>query len=162
MKSTLVFLSLFYSVALFAQRINPSTLSSGGAQNFGQTHQIEWTLGELAIQPIQNSSILVTQGFHQPQFDPITSVPHLNFLTDLEIFPNPVEKLIQVKATFRAEAEGQLELFDVHGRTIWIRSFGGNQITESLNFEDLPSSVYYLRIVLNHSSYIPTITLHKI
>lgn len=72
-KIVIFILVLVLAMNTYAQNSSPEIVSSAGATYKGNSMQIDWTLGELAITSIQNSSQQLTQGFHQPNYT-ITSV----------------------------------------------------------------------------------------
>ncbi len=77
MKTLIVLLMAIGIADVNAQNILPDVIASSGASHQGTTMQVDWTLGELAITTIQNTSHQVTQGFHQANHMIINTTPVL-------------------------------------------------------------------------------------
>lgn len=66
-KTLLFFLSLIASSSITAQIITAGTISSFAGSVNNSTISINYSVGEVAIKTISNSSVSLTQGFLQPK-----------------------------------------------------------------------------------------------
>lgn len=132
-----LFISVFH--ASWAQQLTPMVISSTGTTLTGAFGSLEFTLGELAVQPLQQGSLL-TQGFHQPQLATSTRVQ--NSAMEVTIYPNPFQSTLQI------ELENQehllCKLYNSLGVLVSQQSLPGSSAT--LDGSDLPPGMYYLEL----------------
>ena len=93
MKKQLVLLLLICSAAVQAQSLSPQVLSSGGGYAEGASLSLSYTIGEIAVETLTGTSLVLTQGFQQPldvggTFTPESMYPDWKVQT----WPNPVVK----------------------------------------------------------------------
>lgn len=80
---------LFFLVGIFWQNtaqstITPEIIATTGNSARTNTLQLDWTVGELAVTPVQNAAIQVTQGFHQPRLVRVNIVARLDIKAFLQ------------------------------------------------------------------------------
>jgi hypothetical protein len=96
-----------------------STLNAtGGSATIGTT-QLEWSVGEMAlVNTFATGSIVVTQGVLQTGLRKVSSVPAVNLSSNLSVFPNPANELVNV--TYQSARSGtmQLALSDMTGKVL--------------------------------------------
>jgi hypothetical protein len=99
------------------------------------------SIGEPAIMTFSNSSIILTQGFLQPEILPCKD---LNF----SYYPNPAKEEIVIEA-YGCEVQVQfLELYDTWGRMITgIEPRKDNKV----HLGDISPGVYFIKILLTNS-----------
>lgn len=78
-----------------AQSISPAVLANSGGSGSTATHQVDWTLGELAIVTLSNGSNVLTQGFHQPNLMTTSTYDGRPELL-MNLFPNPTVNKVTV------------------------------------------------------------------
>lgn len=145
-----------------AQSSSPEIVSSAGETYQGSSMQIDWTLGELAITTIQNSSQQITQGFHQPYYT-ITSVSELpQEIGEIKVYPNPTSDRIEMKLNFDQSRTVNIQLIDLSGKLIWTGEQIGSQIEEMKNIENLTSGTYFLNFLIDGNKYSQTFKIQKI
>ena len=105
-----------FSTLLLSQTIQPSVVNTT-AGSFGDTEMlIEWSLGEMSIATIGNSSHLVTQGFLQPNLEKQVGTENIAIQADILAFPNPVKDYMYLSA--KSIDKWQIEIYDVTGKII--------------------------------------------
>lgn len=145
-----------------AQSSNPQIVSSAGETFQGNSLQIDWTLGELAITTIQNSSQQITQGFHQPTFV-IMSIDELSQkIGQIQVFPNPASDIIEVKANFDQSRNVMIQLVNLNGSLLWMTKNNGDQIDQVKDITNLPSGTYFLNFLIDGNKYSQTFKIQKI
>ena len=124
--------------------------------------QIDWTLGELTITTLQNSSQQISQGFHQPNYI-ITSIEELpTEIGQISIHPNPTSGWLEMNLNFARSEKVQIQLFDIQGKLIWTINKQGIQISEKTNLADLPSANYFLHFLVDENKYSKSFTIQKL
>lgn len=151
MKKTILLLliSFLYS-NVFCQNSEPSVISTAGEVFQGNSMSIEWTLGETAVTTINNSSNQITQGFHQPYYV-ITSIGNIpSFVTQIDVFPNPTSDWLQINLLLDKNRKIEFQLYDLIGKMVWQSKNQGVEITEKKSLKDLPSSTYFLKLIIDN------------
>lgn len=65
-KSILTLFAFSIGIALSAQSLSPSVISSAGFSYASPDLQVDMTIGETFITTLQSQNVILTQGFHQP------------------------------------------------------------------------------------------------
>lgn len=115
---------LLFPSGLTAQAVSPSVIASDGGSGTAGGVQIDYTLGELAVDGLTGQPLSMTEGFHQPilQVEIIEGSPSVPdhdadspAKQTITITPNPVAAELTI--TFSAEAPGAvgLDVFDANG-----------------------------------------------
>ena len=144
MKIILTIVFSIWSLTLIAQQ--QEVISSAGSFFENSSGSISFTIGECISSSLSSTSIILTQGFQQSKLN-IVGIPNNKFL-DYEImaFPNPVKEFVTLKIE---KPQGfTYKLYSMNGTII------ENKIIVStdseINFNELPPSVYILRVFQNN------------
>lgn len=156
-----------------AQSISQSVISSSGTVSQGEHIQLEWTLGEPAIQSIRTSNGLITEGFHQPMLrvealDEPVNPPDMAFNpTTIEglqitIAPNPVQSLLSIQIESDVDQQGVIYLSDLAGQRL--QQLEASFFDESLewDFSRFPSGMYLLSFYTNAGELLRTFKVTKV
>jgi len=164
MKKIILFLLIMFIGIdnVIAQSSNPQIVASAGETFQGNFLQIDWSLGELAITTIQNSSQQLTQGFHQPNFA-VTSIDELSQkIGQIQIFPNPASSIIEMNANFDQSRNVIIQLTNLNGRLLWMTKSNGDQIKQVRDITNLPSGTYFLKFLIDENEHSQTFKIQKI
>ena len=146
MRILIVFL-LSISVQLCAQSISREVISSGGKENNAGAFTVYSTIGELSVQTYTNPSLILTQGFEQPENILITGVPSNSITSDylISIFPNPaIDKVTIVNMNGKTF---HIEVLDINGQLIKQNLFGTVSLNRyDVDLSDLGSGIYFISI----------------
>ena len=112
----LIILLSHFSTLLLSQTIQPSVVNTTGGSIGDSQMLVEWSLGEMSITTIGNSSHLVTQGFLQPSLENQVGMEDIAIQADILAFPNPVKDYMYLSA--KSIDKWQIEIYDVTGKTI--------------------------------------------
>ncbi len=123
---------------------------------------LDWTLGEVIIQTLENPSFTLTQGFHQPLYSLVAvhAIPEEKGLISVQ--PNPFSDAFEIKMKFKNSERGTIQLYSMDGILFWKNKFDGKEILEKYDATRLPSGSYMLSVSLSDDSYIQTYTILKI
>ncbi len=69
--------------------------------------------------------------------------------SDIEIFPNPTNKVFHVEMTLSESIDLQMQVMDIHGRIVYKESMNnlGGKVSKSIDLSDEPSGTYLLRFI---------------
>jgi hypothetical protein len=123
-------------------------IASAGASNQVENLQLDWTLGETVILTLENSPVLLSQGFHQPTYDLISAVENPTWSHDFNVFPNPCYDKINVYANFPVASSGYLEIFDMAGKCLEKKSFTGLILNKQYDISCLPQGQYTIVLLV--------------
>ncbi|MEX1001685.1 MAG: T9SS type A sorting domain-containing protein [Crocinitomicaceae bacterium] len=152
-----VFKSLFF-IAI----INPLLLSSqevvsvqGDSYN-NDNKSVDFTIGEIIINTVSDSTNDITQGFHQTKWDFLNIELH-NSNVEIKVYPNPVEKQLNIE-TFPYK-NINYKMYNNKGQVV-LEGILTQEIT-SLNTENLQSANYTLILLNDKKEKIKTYKLIK-
>ena len=94
----------------FAQSLSPTVIAPAGSSENGKNLTLNWTLGEPAIQTLETSNELLTEGFHQPLLI-IKEVLEASQLLlsgqiNVSVGPNPTASILHIKIDSELDATG--------------------------------------------------------
>jgi len=138
----LIFGSLFIQQAI-SQSLNHNAIAASGNHVSGASASLSWTLGELAIQTIENTSSLLTQGFHQGELEAVSIEDFYEVFGKIEIYPNPSAHFLYIERTYRTPSLF-LELIDLSGKSILQKQL--RELKGQINLEQLSSGIYMLHL----------------
>lgn len=156
LKNPITILVLFFSVVTQSQQ----AIVPAGGNAVGSNGTVSYTIGQVTFTTADNSNFSVAQGVQQPYEISILDVGDHNYDSiQLKVYPNPTPANVILEIT-PAELEGfAFQLFDNLGKLI----LKGDKITSiqtKINFEGLPSSVYYLEVT-NNNKHLKTFKIIK-
>ncbi|MEO0898155.1 MAG: T9SS type A sorting domain-containing protein [Bacteroidota bacterium] len=124
-----------------AQHLTPEVVASAGESFETQWVSLDWTLGEIMTETFDGTLIL-TQGFQQPE-DRATSIEApLADLGDIKVFPNPTRDAFFIEMEHGKSMA--ISLFDMSGRIVHQQRISESQ-TE-INLSSLSRGIYILRM----------------
>jgi hypothetical protein len=164
MKKFLLSLFILLSPALLvnAQSISPDVIASAGDYFSNGSISISWTLGEIATETIGNGSIILTQGFQQPNYG-IVGVPKINDKRfEIKAFPNPTSDLLKIQVKGNESVDLTFELYDAIGRVLITKKLeAGTALMEVEMTKYLPG-MYYLKFSDEQGQTVQTYQISKL
>jgi len=145
----IIFLTLVFGYAncLFSQSITPQVISSAGNYAEGTNVSISWTLGEVATETIGNNDNIITQGFHQPDYN-IVVIEHIESpQLDVTIYPNPTNGLLNIEWKGNDNSTAVISLFDLTGKQIINQKVSETSSIGQIDITGLANSTYILQII---------------
>ena len=121
-------------------------LASQGGTNRNETVQLEWTLGEAATSANYYGAAMLTEGFHQPDFQ-ITIVAQTNPgpTRATRVFPNPTTGVLRVIIGETDNPVTRITLLNNIGCLLTEQRMQSPSIQE-MDLTPYPAGVYLLRI----------------
>jgi hypothetical protein len=149
--------ALFMGVLVHAQSLGQTVLSTSGDHFQNGSAALSWTIGEPVINSLENGSVRLTQGFHQPYLT-VSSVIEAQNENLVRVYPNPTIAMLSID--FATTGEYRAELFDVLGRKLNTFNIIGNHYELDLN--DFPAANYLLKCYDTENKSISTFKIQKI
>jgi hypothetical protein len=121
-------------------------VSSAGDSYTAGGYEVSWTLGEPVIETVKSTdnNITLTQGFHQTDIT-VVAIDDLALQgLDLSVYPNPVNSILNLKATGREDVKLKYSLFGVDGRLLFQREIVNNP--EEINMLPYAGGNYLLKV----------------
>lgn len=117
-KSLSILLFFCPCISLIAQQADRQTTSAGGSFFVLSTNvSFQTTVGETVSQTQQSESLMLTQGFEQPELVvelPINSVP-----TDVIIYPNPTADQVKIRFNLKYSSNVVFALINNAGQIVY-------------------------------------------
>lgn len=154
------------------QSLSPSVISSSGTVSQGQDIQLEWTLGEPAVQSLRTTRGLITEGFHQPmlkvealqlpEHSQGTAIsPAIRESLEITIAPNPVQSLLSITIRSDLDQQGTIYLSDLTGRQLQRLDTSLYDQTMEWDFSQYPSGLYLLSFYTKDGTRLKTFKVTK-
>jgi hypothetical protein len=151
MKKIILILISGFSVAFMAdaQSIERSVIGSAGAVSAAGGVILTWTVGETVINTASAGSVILTQGFQQPE-QGTSSVDPIRLETGLAVYPNPSNGIFSVAALDNAGIvvnKVAAEVRDAAGKLVFSHnSLDLTSGTNTLDLTKLPGGFYSLSL----------------
>ncbi len=164
-KHTIAVCFLFSCVVTFSQTIQRSSVfgCAGNYSNIG-TLQLQSNIGELMADTYAGSQNIFTQGFVQPEVPTATKIEQNVSGQESNVFPNPVIDKLNVQLGITDLSDVKIEVYDVLGKiqVISISNNSDNKKNYQLDFDQLNSGFYFIRIISVKSQFNKTFKVNKI
>ena len=127
---------------LSAQKISQQVLNSTGKTTTLNTIELSWSVGEPEIATLKNSTVVLTQGFLQPDVHVHnSSIETINISNDISVFPNPVHDQLFIKQS--SDIIETMSLYNALGQRIMEQKFESPILDMSL----LKPGIYFINLV---------------
>lgn len=161
MKKIITFAVAALPVLACAQSITPEVVASAGDHYENGNVQLSWTLGEVAVQTLDNGTNIITEGFHQNDIT-ITSIEEISELEmDVNVFPNPTQHFINLEFS-NNQNQVTAVLFDMNGKEISRMDVDAFQMEAGIDVSDLAAGGYLLRLTEENGKFTSTHQIHKV
>lgn len=140
-----VFVCLLNGYA-FGQSVSSYVIAAAGEHSETSDISVSWTLGEIAVETLESSSIILTQGFQQGYYE-ITSVdgPVMSNL-DLKVYPNPATDHIYISLKSDEVKSALIEIYNIDGKLVLNEKWEYIDGPYKIDINGFGSSQYILRI----------------
>ncbi len=130
-----------------SQTINSEVISSGGDSYINTNYQLDWSIGECLTNTLQSGSYLLTQGFHQSNYE-ITAVKGLsNSEKNIIVYPNPTKDFISLyykNFSANKNLETIFTITNVKGKILQTQKLNSNM--KQINFAAYAHGIYFLTV----------------
>jgi len=103
-------LSIVYSGA---QDLRKYSLSSGGGSGESASMYLAYAVGEIGKLEVQSGNVYLSEGFIGPDLYAVMKVDGYEILTGVQLFPNPVDKELQVRVPKPGNYE--IQIYNLNG-----------------------------------------------
>ena len=162
-KYYILLLACFLGFYVSGQSISSYVVASAGESVEAGGLNVSWTLGELAIETLEDNgnTLILTQGFQQGYFE-ITSIGEPlsnNFM--LKVYPNPASEFVWVALESEEIKDAIIELYDLEGKLVYNGKLNVVEGPNKIELNNLSSSQYILRITDATGNVLQTFKLIK-
>ena len=149
-------IALFAYSFVWAQSLSQTVNATAGDFYQNGTASLSWTIGEPIVNTLENGSLRLTQGFHQPYLT-VSSVNEIGHI-GIRLYPNPSNSILNIDIAETGSFNA--DLYDVLGRKLQTFIITGNHY--ELDLIDLADANYYVRIYHLEKHQITTYKIQKI
>ena len=152
----LIIIITLLSVAVRAQTLSPTVISSTGGFSSNSSGSLSYTTGEMTmVQTFSANNNILTQGFQQPN-DVTVGLLDLNTeeAGQFVLYPNPAIDNLYYGFRFPESGRVEIALFNVLGQRIsgiYNGNYQNGKTVEQTNVSDLAPGLYFLT-----STFTPT------
>lgn len=148
-KRVLLFIpALGISYGATAQKLSPDILATAGGSNRTAAIQLDWTLGETAVETVATPAQIFTQGFHQPdlQVIPMPVKGNSALQDDYKVAPNPAVSQLIVYLPVGRQEETRFILADLNGKVLLSKTAGFQRSKVELALAPYAEGLYLLHV----------------
>lgn len=138
-----LFLFLTISYLAKSQTIERQVVASGGNFAIAESLSLSFTIGELAILPLETNNLLLLQGFQQGESPIPTSIQNPSRLQFL-VYPNPTKDWVRISLIEKVKTSLKISILNAEGRALQQQIFSEASPGIELNLEKLPSGSYFI------------------
>lgn len=160
--SVFILLCCITAGQICAQIPDLKVIASAGNSFTNENIQLDWTMGEPLILTLENPPVILTQGFHQPNYDFISSSNTPGWPGTIKLFPNPCSNDLNIQLGFTEWQKGTLEIIEPSGKTWKSVSFSNEFIDQHINTTSLPSGQYFVKLRLPGKNIVQNISFIKL
>lgn len=128
--------------------------SNGGSGQINSTI-LQYTIGDVMVNTLESSSLLLTQGFQQPEVAGNENDPEINLVNSFIVYPNPATGSTNVEFDLLRDGKINLQLVNNAGQTV--RNFSvsllAGKVKYPLSIFGLSSGLYYVVLKADYKHY---------
>ena len=142
-------LALFTPSVLNAQSIDRWVIGANGTSGDAGAYALEYTVGEIAVETVEQGSLTLNQGFHQTKLEGAVGIDAALITVDYTLYPNPTNGQVILELESDEEVSLMLEVVDALGKSTVVKSKelafqGSAKVLFDLN--ELTSGHYFIVI----------------
>ncbi len=157
-------LFLSFSTTAFSQSVQRHVFCTSGSYANSGSVILESNIGEFFIETYSGPSNILTQGFIQPDLSIITYIGNNDSNYEGSVYPNPVKNILYLDLGEQKYNNLMVEIVDVLGRKKVSQQVSNLYRADrcEINFESLPSGVYFVRVYSLDNNWIKILKVSKI
>lgn len=137
-------IGLLFGGFISAQSVAPEVVGSAGEHFENATYQMDWTVGEVAIETYSNATYTLTQGFHQNTYT-VTAIENPTSQdVRMTAYPNPASDFITIENTEDSNMEYSIVLTDINGKTYLIEKYFDSK--KKINLSKYSKGIYFINV----------------
>ena len=106
--------SVVFSLLFALQSRSQELICSAGDVFSNSSVQLEWSLGEVAIDAYYDDEIILSQGFHQPFI-----LKQSGTVFEIKVYPNPYDLNLYIEIPELVSEHMYARIFDISGKLIF-------------------------------------------
>ncbi len=123
---------------------------------------ISWTLGEVVIDAYEGDGMVITQGFHQPEYV-VTSVEQFNYREfELFLYPVPSRDVLNIDISGEIKHQMNYTITDLSGKIIKTGTIEKAKTRHQVDVSGLATGNYYILIYRKDGKQQSTYQIQKI
>lgn len=158
MKTIFTFTIILFSIPSYSQQV----FSSSGKSLSNAQILLDNTIGEPVTFTLQNSTIKLTQGFQQNNYNISTGIKNALLDVGIRVYPNPAGDNLQVQLSNPVSNKLQLYLFGINGNKIWQGQIGNGIELQNIDVSQVAAGSYILQLVDETKNLFSTYKIEKI
>lgn len=92
------------------------------------------------------------EGWEIEWFGNVSVTESENGFTDISVYPNPANSILNIAIQLKEEQQTNIELFSIMGQKVYEQHYYGNQINTSIYTSDLAKGIYMLKITTSNGT----------
>ena len=161
MKKSILGLLILFSCNAFSQQNTPDVVAASGDYFTNVNGSLSWTLGEIAIETLNEENAILTQGFQQSNFT-MVSLREIDNDYEIRLFPNPTRDILSITFdNFSTQSNMEFCLMDLQGKVIWTEKIDTSK-NKNFDIAHLAAGMYLVRITDTSRNIIKTFKINKI
>lgn len=141
MKNYIFLLLLFVTGNIYSQNTVQSVVGTAGDLDSIATVSVSWTVGELAIETLDDSIVILSQGFQQGKLTVSSLVEQDALDFNLKAYPNPVVDILILETD---EGDHIFQVISIQGEIILNGLITSDK--QEIDFTNLSPGVYILSV----------------
>jgi len=137
-------------MALVGSLSAQSLINTSGNSVKTEKVQLQWSIGEVAIESLIGNSVILTQGVHQVWMDLVSVQTFSKDDFTVKAYPNPVRRELQIELQGNKPANMELRLYGVAGKLVYTKKISMLEEQLAISFSRYDAGIYHL-ILLNSS-----------
>ena len=146
---------------VYGQSVSSSVVATAGESVEAGSVSVSWTLGEIAIETLEEGSVVLTQGFQQGYFEIVSIGEPLSNEFELNVYPNPASEFIWVDLKTSEIKSALVEIYNMEGKLVYNGKWESIDGPNKIMINKLSSSQYILRVSDSSGKVIQTFKLIK-
>ena len=151
----LIIVLYFFSSLGFAQTgflTSPQVISTVGGNWIQNNYNLSFTVGEIAIVTHIEQSTILTQGFHQENYQ-VVNLSELSSNYKVTVFPNPTQDQLNISFDLPNNI-ATIRITDVKGKTLYKKPDFLTDEDQKVDLVSLAQGIYWLEIILEKTEKI--------
>lgn len=161
----LIFLICLGLGVLEAQSLERQVISTTGNYSTTSGLQLSATVGEPATPTLQSGTIILTQGFQQPDKDIAGRIEDLGVALDYTLYPNPTKGNVYISLEAKSPVSLSLRITDVSGKQILpvLADFSVNgHVEKQIDLSQFANGTYLIQLLDRKNQLQKTFKVMKI
>ncbi|MET7000545.1 T9SS type A sorting domain-containing protein [Chitinophaga defluvii] len=134
--------------------LNRQVVASSGGSNTVNNILFEYTIGEAAVMTLSQGSMILTQGFNQPEVLP-KQPPGANPVLSYMLYPNPAATTLKIELDLLTDATVTFQLFNTAGQLVYqqYKEFGAGKVIFPIAVNRFAAGIYTVKLKVNASVF---------